>query len=126
MDAAGVDRVLAAGAQAAQLGTALLRTEESGARQLHKERVLASPHFTRTALSQGFHRAAGPGAGQRVRPGPPGRAGGLPRRCTTSLPAARGRRRRRGCGAAENLWAGTGWQQARAASVADVLPGLLG
>ena len=41
------------GPQAAQLGTAFLRTDESGARQLHKD-ALASPHFTQTRLTRAF------------------------------------------------------------------------
>ncbi len=53
MDAAGLDQVLAAGAEAGQLGTAFLRTEESGARQLHKD-ALASPRFTQTEMTRAF------------------------------------------------------------------------
>ncbi|WP_230012143.1 nitronate monooxygenase, partial [Microbacterium sp. Bi128] len=53
MDAAGLDAVLRAGAVAAQLGTAFLRTDQSGAKQLHKD-ALADPHFTRTRLTRAF------------------------------------------------------------------------
>ncbi|MBO8184375.1 nitronate monooxygenase [Streptomyces spirodelae] len=45
--------VLAAGAVAAQLGTAFLATEESGAHPLHK-RALTDPLFTRTELTRAF------------------------------------------------------------------------
>ncbi|OEU97815.1 2-nitropropane dioxygenase [Streptomyces qinglanensis] len=45
--------VLAAGAVAAQLGTAFLATEESGAHALHK-RALTDPLFTRTELTRAF------------------------------------------------------------------------
>lgn len=124
MDAAGVDRVLAAGAQAAQLGTALLRTEESGARQLHKD-ALASPHFTRTALTRAFTgRPARALVNEFVRDHPDApEAYPAVHHITAPLRAAAA-----AVGDAErlNLWAGTGWQQARAASVAEVLPGLLG
>lgn len=124
MDAAGVDRVLAAGAQAAQLGTALLRTEESGARQLHKD-ALASPHFTRTALTRAFTgRPARALVNEFVRDHPDApEAYPAVHHLTAPLRAAAA-----AVGDAErlNLWAGTGWQQARAASVAEVLPGLLG
>ncbi|MGO4120133.1 nitronate monooxygenase [Arthrobacter sp. YAF16] len=124
MDAAGVDRVLAAGAQAAQLGTALLRTEESGARQLHKD-ALSSPHFTRTALTRAFTgRPARALVNEFVRDHPDApEAYPAVHHLTAPLRAAAA-----AVGDAErlNLWAGTGWQQARAASVADVLPGLLG
>ncbi|MFE9607389.1 nitronate monooxygenase [Streptomyces sp. NPDC006012] len=45
--------VLAAGADAAQLGTAFLATPESGASALHKQ-ALTSPLFTRTELTRAF------------------------------------------------------------------------
>ncbi|MEW1772126.1 nitronate monooxygenase [Streptomyces sp. NPDC086777] len=45
--------VLAAGASAAQLGTAFLATPESGAAALHKQ-ALTDPLFTRTALTRAF------------------------------------------------------------------------
>ena len=124
MDAAGVDRVLAAGAQAAQLGTALLRTEESGARQLHKD-ALASPHFTRTALTRAFTgRPARALVNEFVRDHPDApESYPAVHHLTAPLRAAAA-----AAGDAErlNLWAGTGWQQARAGSVAEVMAGLLG
>ncbi|WP_320783734.1 nitronate monooxygenase [Streptomyces sp. CRN 30] len=45
--------VLAAGASAAQLGTAFLATPESGAHELHK-RALTDPVFARTELTRAF------------------------------------------------------------------------
>ncbi|WP_432159971.1 nitronate monooxygenase [Streptomyces sp. NRRL F-5630] len=45
--------VLAAGAEAAQLGTAFLPCPESGAHPVHKA-ALTSPHFTRTTLTRAF------------------------------------------------------------------------
>lgn len=123
-DAAGVDRVLEAGAQAAQLGTALLRTQESGARQVHKD-ALASPHFTRTALTRAFTgRPARALVNEFVRDHPDAPdAYPAVHHLTAPLRAAAA-----AVGDVErlNLWAGTGWQQARAASVAEVLAGLLG
>ncbi|MET3809612.1 nitronate monooxygenase [Arthrobacter sp. UYEF3] len=124
MDTAGVDRVLAAGAQAAQLGTAFLRTNESGARQLHKD-ALASPHFTRTALTRAFTgRSARALVNEFVRDHPDAPdAYPAVHHLTAPLRAAAA-----AAGDPErlNLWAGTGWQQARAGSVAKVLAGLLG
>jgi len=124
MDAAGVDRVLAAGAQAAQLGTALLRTEESGARQLHKD-ALASPHFTRTALTRAFTgRPARALVNEFVRDHPDApEAYPAVHHLTAPLRAAAA-----AAGDAErlNLWAGTGWQQGRDGSVADILADLPG
>jgi nitronate monooxygenase len=124
MDAAGLDSVLGAGAQAAQLGTALLRANESGARQLHKD-ALASPHFTRTALTRAFTgRAARALVNEFVRDHPDAPdAYPAVHHLTAPLRAAAA-----AAGDAErlNLWAGTGWQQARAGSVAEVVAGLLG
>ncbi|MFE0327636.1 nitronate monooxygenase [Streptomyces sp. NPDC003753] len=45
--------VLAAGASAAQLGTAFLATPESGAHSAHKQ-ALTDPHFVRTELTRAF------------------------------------------------------------------------
>jgi nitronate monooxygenase len=48
-----VAAVLAAGAAAAQLGTAFLRCPQSGARQAHKD-ALADPRFSTTAITRAF------------------------------------------------------------------------
>jgi nitronate monooxygenase len=48
-----VQAVLAAGAVAAQCGTAFLRSPESGAHPLHKA-ALADPHFTATTVTRAF------------------------------------------------------------------------
>ncbi|MFC7795929.1 nitronate monooxygenase [Streptomyces cinereoruber] len=53
MRGAQIAAVLAAGAGAAQLGTAFLPCPESGAHPLHK-RALTDPLFTRTALTRAF------------------------------------------------------------------------
>ncbi|MFI6348961.1 nitronate monooxygenase [Streptomyces sp. NPDC050560] len=53
MRGAQIAAVLAAGASAAQLGTAFLATPESGASPLHKE-ALTSPLFTRTETTRAF------------------------------------------------------------------------
>ncbi|KQN95096.1 nitronate monooxygenase [Arthrobacter sp. Leaf69] len=124
MDRAGLKAVLAAGAEAAQLGTAFLRTDESGARQLHKD-ALASPRFTETRLTRAF---TGRGARALVNefvldhPDAP-EAYPAVHHLTAPLRAAAA-----AAGDAErlNLWAGTGWRQARAGSVAEVMADLLG
>lgn len=77
--------VLAAGAEAAQLGTAFLVCPESGANRLHKQ-ALTNPLFVRTDLTRAFsgaRRAAsstGSCASTDRTPPPP------IRRCTTSRP----------------------------------------
>jgi len=53
MDAGGVAGVLAAGASAAQCGTAFLRCPESGAHPAYKA-ALADPRFTVTAVTRAF------------------------------------------------------------------------
>ncbi|MET9252575.1 nitronate monooxygenase [Streptomyces sp. NPDC003717] len=53
MRGAQIAAVLAAGASAAQLGTAFLATPESGAHDLHK-RALTNPLFVRTELTRAF------------------------------------------------------------------------
>lgn len=124
MDRAGLEDVLAAGAQAAQLGTAFLRTPESGARQLHKD-ALASPHFTQTRLTRAFTgRPARALVNEFVRDHPDApESYPAVHHLTSPLRAAAA-----AAGDAErlNLWAGTGWQRARAGSVADIMAGLLG
>ncbi|AOT01991.1 nitronate monooxygenase [Arthrobacter sp. U41] len=124
MDRAGLDGVLAAGAQAAQLGTAFLRTDESGARQLHKD-ALASPRFTQTLLTRAFTgRPARALVNEFVRDHPDApESYPAVHHLTAPLRAAAA-----AAGDPErlNLWAGTGWQQARTGSVAEVIAGLLG
>lgn len=123
MDAAGLDAVLRAGAVAAQLGTAFLRTDQSGARQLHKD-ALADPHFTRTRLTRAFTgRQARALENEFVRDHPEApEAYPAVHHLTAPLRAAAA-----AAGDAErlNLWAGTGWRQAQAGPVADVVHGLL-
>ena len=124
MDREGLEEVLAAGAQAAQLGTAFLRTPESGARQLHKD-ALASPHFTQSRLTRAFTgRPARALVNEFVRDHPDApESYPAVHHLTAPLRAAAA-----AAGDAErlNLWAGTGWQRARAGSVADIMAGLLG
>jgi nitronate monooxygenase len=123
MDRAGLDGVLAAGAQAAQLGTAFLRTAESGARQLHKD-ALANPHFSETRFTSAFTgRPARALVNEFVRDHPDApEVYPAVHHLTAPLRAAAA-----AAGDPErlNLWAGTGWQRAQAGSVADVLAGLL-
>ena len=123
MDAAGLDAVLRAGAAAAQIGTAFLRTDESGARQLHKD-ALADPHFTRTRLTRAFTgRQARALENEFVRDHPEApEAYPAIHHLTAPLRAAAA-----AAGDAErlNLWAGTGWRQAQAGPVAAVVHGLL-
>lgn len=124
MDRGGLEAVLAAGAQAAQLGTALLRADESGARDLHKD-ALASPRYTETRLTSAFTgRPARALVNEFVRDhtAAPELYPAV-HHLTAPLRAAAA-----AAGDPErlNLWAGTGWQQAQAGPVAGILAGFLG
>jgi nitronate monooxygenase len=123
-DAADVTAVLAAGAEAAQVGTALLRTDESGARQLHKD-ALGAARFTETKLTRAFTgRYARALINDFVRDHEDA-PDGYPaiHHLTAPIRAAAA-----AAGDAErlNLWAGTGWRTARTGPVADAISGLLG
>ncbi|WP_457974199.1 nitronate monooxygenase [Arthrobacter sp. D1-17] len=122
-DAGAVQSVLAAGAEAAQVGTALLRTEESGARQLHKD-ALASDRFTETRPTRAFTgRYARALVNEFVRDhGDAPEGYPAVHHLTAPIRAAAA-----GAGDAErlNLWAGTGWRKAQPASVSEVMETLL-
>ncbi|GAA5229914.1 nitronate monooxygenase [Arthrobacter cryoconiti] len=119
-DAATAKAVLAAGAMAVQLGTALLRTDESGAKVLHKD-ALADPFYSTTAITRAFtgkparalvndfvrvHSATAPHAYPEVHfLTAPLRAGAAAAGDRESL----------------NLWAGTAWRQSQSGPVGNVI-----
>lgn len=122
-DAAAVKSVLGAGAEAAQVGTALLRTDESGARQLHKD-ALGADRFTETRPTRAFTgRYARALVNDFVRDHGDAPVG-YPaiHHLTAPIRAAAA-----AAGDPErlNLWAGTGWRTARPGPVAEVLSRLL-
>lgn len=111
---------LAAGAIAVALGTALIRTDESGARALHKN-ALADPAYTHTAMTRAFtgkparalvndfvrdHSSTAPDAYPEVH--------FLTALLRAAAAAANDPR-------AVNLWAGTGWKSAQAGPAAAVI-----
>ncbi|UXM90465.1 nitronate monooxygenase [Paenarthrobacter sp. JL.01a] len=111
--------VLAAGAVAAQIGTALVRTEESGARQTHKD-ALGDPGFTSTAITRAFTgRAARSLVNEFVRDHQDAPEG------YPAIHHLTGPIRAAASAAGDphrlNLWAGTGWRQARTGSARDVV-----
>lgn len=119
MDGAALQKVLAAGAVAAQMGTALVRTEESGARQAHKD-ALGDPTFTETAMTRAFTgRLARSLVNEFVRDHPTAPEG-YPAIHHLTAPV---RSAASGAGDPQrlNLWAGTGWRQSRAGSARDVV-----
>lgn len=115
---------LFAGAEAVAIGTALIRTNESGARQLHKD-ALASPDYAQTAMTRAFT-------------GKPARAlvNDFVLEHTLSAPAAypevhfltaplRAAAAAAGDPRALNLWAGTGWKSAQDGPAATVIESFL-
>ncbi|WP_104177674.1 nitronate monooxygenase family protein [Cryobacterium sp. Y50] len=112
--------LLAAGAEAVQLGTALLRTDESGVNRAHQD-ALVDPRFTETVITRAFS-------------GRPARA--LRNAFTTAHDATAPREypqvhhltktvradaARRGDPDGLALWAGTGFREASTGSAATVL-----
>ena len=106
------------------IGTALIRTPESGARALHKD-ALADPAYTRTALTRAF---TGKLARALVNDFVNDFADAAPEAypevhfLTAPLRAA-------AAAAADpralNLWAGSGWKSAQAVPAADVVESFL-
>lgn len=120
MTGAQVRAVLAAGAVAAQLGTAFLRCPESGAPAAHKA-ALADPRFGETRLTRAF-------SGRPAR----GLVNAFVEAHSAEAPAAYPEIHyatapiRRAAAAADDpaamaLWAGQGWRLARAEPAADVV-----
>ncbi len=119
MDNSALRDVLAAGAEAAQVGTALVRTEESGARKPHKD-ALGDPAFTETAMTRAFTgRWARSLVNEFVRDHRDAPEGYPAIHHLTS--PVRGAASAAGDPHRLNLWAGTGWQEARAGSARDVV-----
>ncbi|MEV4951477.1 nitronate monooxygenase [Paenarthrobacter nitroguajacolicus] len=119
MNTAVLRDVLAAGAVAAQVGTALVRTEESGARKPHKD-ALGDPGFTETAMTRAFTgRWARSLVNEFVRDHQDAPEGYPAIHHLTS--PVRAASSAAGDPHRLNLWAGTGWQQAREGSAKDVV-----
>jgi len=116
----GNTAALRAGAEATLVGTVLLRTHESGASEAHKA-ALTDPAFTETTLTHAFTGRPARGLRNRfIDTYEPVAPLGYPalHHLTTGL--------RKAAAAAGDtdlvhLWAGTGWREARAESVADAL-----
>ena len=119
-----VARVLAAGAVAAQAGTAFLRTDEAGTQTLHRE-ALADKRFTDTVLTRAFSgrwaRALRNGFTDRNPPAPA--AYPVLNQLTRPL---RAEAARRGDPDGLSLYAGVNFREARAESAAAVVARLAG
>lgn len=115
-----VTAALAAGAQAVAVGTAVLRSPESGASAVHKD-ALADPRHDRTALTRAFTgRVARALVNRFVAEHDAAAPVGYPalHHLTRPLRAAA---TAAGDASAVNLWAGTGWRHASADPAAVTL-----
>ncbi|MBV2364599.1 nitronate monooxygenase [Streptomonospora nanhaiensis] len=122
-DGAAVRRVLCGGAAAAQLGTAFLRTTESGASQTHKD-ALADPRFTRTAVTRAFSGRRARGLVNRFLTEHDGIApSGYPRVHHMTAPI-RAAAARAGDAGTLHLWAGACYAGAADRPAAEVVAGL--
>ncbi len=111
MDGRDLAAVLAAGADAAQLGTAFLRSDESGAHPTYKA-ALADPSFTRTGITRAFSGRRARGLVNRFMVDHPDAPSAYPQVNAATRPlrtaaAARGDAHRM------SLWAGQGWRRSR-------------
>jgi nitronate monooxygenase len=118
-----VRAVLAAGAAAGVVGTAVLRSPESGASRLHKD-ALGDPGYTQTKLTRAFTgRAARALVNQFVVDHDAESIVGYPAVHHLTRPI-RQAAIQAGDASALNLWAGTGWRSARVAALAELLTDL--
>jgi nitronate monooxygenase len=120
MTAYDVQRVLRAGAVAAQLGTAFLLSDEAGSSPVHRA-ALANGEFTETAVTKAFSGRYARGLRNRFIDEHEAEAPlGYPEvhYLTSPLRAASVRA---GDPHAVNVWAGTGFAKASAGSVAEIM-----
>jgi nitronate monooxygenase len=111
---------LSAGAAAVSVGTAVLRSPESGASAPHKN-ALANPAYTETRLTRAFTgRPARALVNQFVRDHDTSALSGYPALHHLTRPL-RQAAIQAGDDSALNLWAGMGWRSARDAPLSEVL-----
>ncbi|GAA2059872.1 nitronate monooxygenase [Catenulispora yoronensis] len=122
-ESADVSELLHAGAEAVVVGTLLLRADESGASQTHKD-ALAAPEYTETAITHAFtgRPARGLRNGFMERHGA-GAPWGYPAVHHLTRPMRQAAAK---AGDAErlHLWAGTGFRAARTGAVGEIVRGL--
>jgi nitronate monooxygenase len=124
MTAEDVGRVLAAGAVAAQLGTAFLLSDEAGSSPVHRA-ALQDPRFTETVVTRAFSGRYARGLRNRFVDEHEAEAPfGYPEIHWMTSPL-RAASVRAGDPQAVNIWAGTGYRQARAATVAEIISSLI-
>ena len=122
MTHADLNRVLAAGAIAAQLGTALLCTPEAGTSTVHR-RALLEHRFAETVLTRAYSGRHGRGLRNRFAGHEAPSAYPRVHRLTRPLRAAA---TAAGDDSVPNLWAGTGWASVREAPAAEIVQAIAG
>jgi nitronate monooxygenase len=123
MDANDVSAVLAAGAVAAQCGTAFLRCPESGAHAAHKA-ALGDPRFTHTALTRAFSGRPARGLVNRFMVDHPDAPLAYPEINNATRPL-RAAAAQRGDVDRLSLWAGTGYRHSTVRSAAEIVEQLI-
>jgi nitronate monooxygenase len=124
MTAEDVGHMLAAGAVAAQLGTAFLLAAEAGSSPVHRA-ALQDPRFTETVVTRAFSGRYARGLRNRFIDEHEAEAPfGYPEIHWLTSPL-RQASVRTGDPDAVNVWAGTGFRNARVASVAEIISGLI-
>jgi nitronate monooxygenase len=114
-----VAAVLGVGAVAAQVGTALLHSPESGAPEVH-QRALADPSSPDTVVTRAFSGRPARGVYNQFIADHPNPPAAYPEVNNATRPL-RAAAARRGDASAVHLWAGTGYRQTRTQPVADIL-----
>ncbi|WP_273735013.1 nitronate monooxygenase [Mycolicibacterium septicum] len=121
--AGDVAGVLAAGAVAAQLGTAFLLADEAGSSPVHRA-ALQRPEFTETVVTRAFSGRYARGLRNRFIVEHDAQAPlGYPEIHYLTSPVRKASAAA-GDPQATNVWAGTGWRQARTGTVAEIMTGL--
>ncbi len=124
MTAADVADVLVSGAVAAQLGTAFLLADEAGSSPVHRA-ALRDPKFTETAVTRCFSGRYARGLRNRFIDEHDQHAPqGYPEVHYLTSPI-RAASVRAGDPHGVNIWAGTGFREARTGSVADIVDALI-
>ena len=119
MDGRDLAAVLIAGAEAAQLGTAFLRTPESGAHDTYKA-SLADPAFTTTAITRAFSGRRARGLVNRFMLDHPSAPIAYPQINGATRPL-RAEAARRGDPHHMSLWAGQGFRRAEARPAGEIV-----
>ncbi len=123
MDGRDIAAVFVAGAEAVQLGTAFLRSPESGAHATYKE-ALADPAFTTTAITRAFSGRRARGLVNRFMVDHPSAPSAYPQINAATRPL-RAEAARRGDPHHMSLWAGQGFRRAEALPAAEIVDRLV-